>query len=225
MTVMPLPDELLLLGIDDTAGRPLVLGRALDLGVAGAVLVELVLAGRLAVQPDQVTLLDPDPVGDAVAEAALDRIRRADEPLDPKHWVRELAKGVREQVLDRLVAEGVVEREESWLLGVFHRTRYPLLNPAPETAAQLRLDATVRHGQLPGRHTVALAALLDAVDLGPTLYPDLPDVAVRADLATIAAGDWAGADPQVKASARACCAAVRTTAASALDPMVAGSFA
>ncbi|MFG1920814.1 GPP34 family phosphoprotein [Cryptosporangium sp. NPDC048952] len=191
MTVLPLPDELLLLAYDDAAGKPLVSTTTLDLGLAGAVLVELTLAGRIAVEDKKVRVLDPSPVDDPVAEAAFDRIRAASKPRDPKSWLAPLAKGLRERILDRLVETGVVEREESRVLGLFRAVRYPALNPAPETAAHGRLDAAVRHNDLSGRHTAALASLVHAVELGPKLFPDLPAKEVKARLTAISEGDWA----------------------------------
>jgi hypothetical protein len=220
MTVFPLPDELLMLGFDDAAGKPLLPGPVLDVGLAGAVLVELVLAGRLAVEADRVVVADASPVDDPVAEAALDRIRAAARPERPHRWIQQLAKHVRAQILDRLVATGVLERAECRLLGVFHRVRYPLLNPAPETAAQFRLDAAVRHGQTPARSTAALAALLDAVDLGPTLYPDLPPATARARLAAVAAGDWADLDAPARAAVTQVAEAVRAIVSAGLDSRI-----
>ncbi|EXG79627.1 GOLPH3/VPS74 family protein [Cryptosporangium arvum] len=191
MTVLPLPDELLLLAFDDAAGKPLVSTTTLDLGLAGAVLVELALAGRIAVEGKKVRVVDPSPVDDPVAEAALDRIRASGKERDPRTWLTPLTKGLRNRILDRLVETGVVEREESRVLGLFRTVRYPALNPAPETAAHGRLDAAIRHNDLSGRHTAALASLVHAIDLGPKLFPDLPAKEVKARLTQISEGDWA----------------------------------
>ncbi|GAA0271269.1 GOLPH3/VPS74 family protein [Cryptosporangium japonicum] len=191
MTVLPLPDELLLLAYDDAAGKPLVSTTTLDLGLAGAVLVELALAGRIAVEGKKVRVVDPSPVDDPIAEAALDRIRASSRERDPKSWLMPLGKGLRNRILDRLVETGVVEREESKVLGLFRTVRYPALNPAPETAAHGRLDAAIRHDDLSGRHTAALASLVHAIDLGPKLFPDLPAKEVKARLTRISEGDWA----------------------------------
>ncbi|SHM93965.1 GOLPH3/VPS74 family protein [Cryptosporangium aurantiacum] len=192
MTVLPLPDELLLLAYDDAAGKPLISTTTLDLGLAAAVLVELALAGRIVVEQKKVRVTDPTPVDEPVAEAVLDRLRAASKPRDPRSWLTTLSRGLREKILDRLVETGVVEREESKVLGLFRVVRYPALNPAPETAAHGRLDAAVRHGDLSGRHTVALASLVRAVDLGPKLFPDLPAKEVKSRLDEISEGEWAG---------------------------------
>jgi len=192
MTVLSLPDELLLLAYDDAAGKPLIATVTLDLGLAGALLAELALAGRVTVENKKLVVLDPSPVDDPITEAALDRLRAATKPRRPQDWLGPLAKGVRAKILDRLVETGVVEREESRMLGLFRVVRYPALNPAPETAAHGRLDAAVRHGDISGRHTAALASLVRAVDLGSKLFPDLPANDVKARLDEIAAGEWAG---------------------------------
>ena len=224
MTVLPLPDELLMLGFDDAVGRPLVPGIVLDLGLAGAVLIELLLAGRLTVRDERVFVTDARPVDDPIAEAALDKIRSAAEPHEVRRWVPDLAKGVREQILGRLVATGVVERAETLVLGLFRRVRYPLLNPAPETAAQLRLDVVIRHREEPGRHTAALAIMVHAIGLGPKLYPDLPATLVRERFDAIVDADWGGAE--IKEAVTAVYLAVESAASAvAINTAVAGSFA
>jgi hypothetical protein len=225
MSALPLPDELLLFGLDDAVGKPVVPGTVLDLGLAGAVLVELALAERIAVQDGLVVVTGAGPMDDPIVEQALDRLRSSEQAHPPQHWVHTLAEGLRDRILDRLVAGGIVERTQTRVLGLFGWVRYPLLNPAPETAAQFRLDDAVRRGLPPSQHTAALAALIHAVDLGPQLYPDLPAAQVNAALDQIAAGEWAGAGAKASTSAIQVAIGAAATAVLATTSAVAGSLA
>src|SRR5688500_5350502 len=122
MDDLTLADELALLAYDDDGSRKL--GQpALGYGLAGALLIELALARRVDVVGKKVTVLDPAPVGRPLLDQALARIAD-DKPRKPAHWIEKLGKKLTEQVLDGLVAGGVLRREEDRVLLVFPRTRF-----------------------------------------------------------------------------------------------------
>src|SRR5690348_10598141 len=97
-----LADDFLLLALDDQ-GTNLVGDPGLDYGLAGAVLLDLMLAGRLVLADGQVVVADPTPVGEPIADAALDRIAAETEPRKPDAWIQPLTDGLRAQLLDRQV--------------------------------------------------------------------------------------------------------------------------
>lgn len=208
---VPLTDELLLLGYDDTRGKPVLGTYRLDLALAGAVLLDLTLAGRIDVDGKHVAVRDPAPTDDPVADAALARIA-ADKPRTPQAWVERLQKGLRDRVLDRLVAQGAVERVEDRVLGFIPRTRYPAGDPRPEADARARLDGAIRHGVRPDARTAALASLVLAAGLTRTVVPDMPERDAKRRLRELTAGDWAG--PAVRKAIDAVDAALAVAAMS-----------
>src|SRR4051812_5709036 len=121
---MKLVEELALLAYGDD-GAPDTDGVHLDNGLAGALLLELALAGRVDVEDRKVVVRDRAPTGDPLVDRALDRIVSAARPRRPSQWVAKLAKDIRRPALDRLVADGVLTREQDRVLLVFPRTRYP----------------------------------------------------------------------------------------------------
>lgn len=188
---MTLADELVLLAYDDEGsaklGQP-----SLGYGLAGALLVELALAGRVDVVDKKVTVLDPTPVGVPVVDEALARIA-ADKPRKAKAWVDKLSKGLAEKVLDGLVAAGVLRREEGRVLWVFPRTRYPSpggVEPSAETDARRRLVEAVRGDGPVEPRTAALCTLVKAVQYDRKVFADLPRDRVKARLKEISEGDW-----------------------------------
>ncbi|GAB3860641.1 hypothetical protein GCM10029963_63860 [Micromonospora andamanensis] len=81
---LPLRDELFLLGHDDDNGQPYIDRQALALGLAGAVLIDLFLAGRIVLTSNDdshpageqwLRLRSYQPVGDLIADSAIGYIR------------------------------------------------------------------------------------------------------------------------------------------------------
>ena len=76
-----LPEELLLLALDPATGTT-AQPQSLDLGLAGAQLVELALAGRIAPDGDRIAVVAPRPTGDPTLDCALELLRRRGTPYD-----------------------------------------------------------------------------------------------------------------------------------------------
>ena len=88
---LPLADELFLVGHDQYSGRPHVADAVLDTGLAGAVLGELFLSGRVDVEEGcLVTVRDQRPYGDRVSDAALAEILKRRESHPVRAWVEYL---------------------------------------------------------------------------------------------------------------------------------------
>ncbi|MBB5806910.1 hypothetical protein F4560_006678 [Saccharothrix ecbatanensis] len=192
MDDLTLADELVLLAYDDNGSRKL--GQpALGYGLAGALLVELALAERVDVVDKKVTVLDPTPVGRPLLDQALARIAD-DKPRKPGHWISKLSKKLTDEVLDGLVAGGVLRREEDRVLLVFPRTRFPApdgVQPAAETDARARMTSAITSDGPVDPRTAALCALVKAVDYDRKVFADLPRAVVRKRLKVISEGDWA----------------------------------
>src|SRR4051812_16223568 len=109
MQILPLADELFLVGHDEYSGKAVVDGRRLDTGLAGAVLAELVQAQRIAVDlGGLIRVLDDRPAGERVTDAALAELLRhaPGQPLRP--WLEHLRVQARIMVAPRLAQVGLV---------------------------------------------------------------------------------------------------------------------
>jgi hypothetical protein len=193
MNNLSLAEELVLLAYEDS-GKAQLSGTNLDLGLGGALLLELALTGRVDVVDKRVVVADPSPVGHPLVDGALDRVRAEGRSRKPKDWVSRLSKQARPAVLRGLVAAGILESEEDKVLLVFTRTRYPSahgVEPPAETEARQRLRAAVTGTADPDPRTAALCALVAAVGLDRKVFPDLPRKLVKERLKRIGEGAWA----------------------------------
>ena len=210
MTRRSLTAEFLLLALGDQDGRPRVDSTRLKAAVAGAAIVDLTLEGALR-------LTEP---GDAehkpgrlvrttrhVSDPLLAEVARLSHGRKPKDAVgriggvnawKDRAGSLKDSVLNDLVAQGVLRREEGKVLGLFPRTSWPLADPTVEREVLDRVRSAVFGRVEPDERTGALVALLHSVDLLPRLFPDQPKRGLRARGTAIADGSW-GAEAVRKA--------------------------
>lgn len=168
MTGVTLAEELLLLAYDDESGKATGSRIGLDLGMAAGVLVELALAGRVAYGDGSIVVADPTPTGKPITDEVLGRMA-ADTPLSPASWVQRLRHGLRDRILADLVARGVVRDVDETALGHIHVHRYPVVDPTVETEMRARLAVALTGQQAPDERTAALAALVAASRMEPSL--------------------------------------------------------
>ncbi|PVC87308.1 GPP34 family phosphoprotein [Streptomyces sp. CS131] len=194
MTVS-LGEEIMLLSLDDETGAAKGESAA-RWGVAAGVLLELVMAGRVTVKGGRVEVFDPTPTGDALLDGRLGRLTRWVHETSSSRkvvaWLtRDHAKGSQD-VVDSLVARGLVTEEKHRALGVFPVRRYPEADGTVERELRARLAAVVLGGAEPDVRTSALVALVHATGMHRQAFPDLPKKQVAPRMAEIAEGHWVG---------------------------------
>lgn len=186
---LTMPEEIMLLLLDDRTGRPVGLPPpAADFAVAGAVLMELSLLGRIDTDLTQLTVTSTQTTGDAVLDQGLGMIAGNDTPQDSRYWISELgARGdaFRETLLARLINHGVLRAEEGRFLWVFPDRRYP---KAAEGAAEVRevrsrLREIILSDDIPDARDALLIGLCRATGLVPLLLtpPELEETVARVD--------------------------------------------
>ncbi|MFX4295364.1 GOLPH3/VPS74 family protein [Streptomyces bohaiensis] len=165
-----IPEELLLLALDPATGTT-AQPQSLDLGLAGAQLVELALAGRIAPDGDRIAVVLARPTGDPTLDTALELLRRRGSPVRAVHWIGGPRLGLRQTYLTHLERCGMVQAIENHMCGVLPTTRYQASDNIVSRQIRHRLDTAIRTGAPPDPRTAALASLAHAVGLGKHLYP------------------------------------------------------
>jgi hypothetical protein len=181
-----LREELFLLGFDN-AGKPAVHPDSLDIGVGGARLVELVLAGRVAVSGGRLGALGVEPTGDHTDDSLLAAIRLAAQPPPLAGALAQLRLGAGEAVRTDLLAEGVVTKVAQRRLGLVPVTRYPA-DEAVVRAITVRLWYAAHGRSQPDEPTAALCGLVHAVLLHDHVFTTMPLAGLDQRLREIRAG-------------------------------------
>lgn len=181
-----LAEAMILLSDRGSSGRFTTVDR--NSATVGATLADLALAGRIALQGKDVTVVDPQPTGDAVMDEVLAQIA-ASKPRRPAKWMSRLYWGFPNRVRDALAGRGVLKRTTSKL---FHVRKYTSATPAAETETRQRLLAAVATGGTDDAWVAELAAQVRAANMEQYLLPELPRAEARQRIAAIAASSWTG---------------------------------
>lgn len=166
-----LHEEVALLALRDEQGT-FQLGLAFDYAVGGAILAELLLAGRLRVDESSkkqwVRITSSKPLGDPLVDECLDRVATAKRPASLQSWVSRFAhaKKLRPRVAEELCRRGILRADEDKVLWLFRRRIYPEVNPAPERRLldRMRRAITKDTRDLDAR-TVAIISLAKSAGL------------------------------------------------------------
>jgi len=159
--------DLWLLAHDDVTGRPFLQPRALGLGLAGALLAELVLSGHLAVRAGEFGIAGAAPPGDVLARQVLGVLAGERDRHPLADWLTFLAGTAPGQVALRLARAGYLTRAVSrrpWRDG-----RWVPSDPDAAFAPVIRVVAVLDPARRPAAADVTLAGLAAACGLGPRL--------------------------------------------------------
>jgi hypothetical protein len=164
-------DDLYLMAHNDTTGRPYIQPRAAGIGLAGALLTELMFAGRLSISSDGSLTARGGRAADWLADRVLDQIAGEREARPAGEWLLFLSRSAAADVAQRLGEAGYLTRVTRRLLRV---ERWVPSDPdcafMPLTRARAALD--------PSRpvtdQAVALAGLAAACGLESRLLAYAP---------------------------------------------------
>ncbi|HEY3261168.1 MAG TPA: GPP34 family phosphoprotein [Pseudonocardiaceae bacterium] len=193
--MVTLAEDLFLLAVHKATGRLLIPATYLDLGLGGALLLDLVLRERVALADAHVTVVDPQPVGDSLLDAALATIAGEAKAREPEYRVRHLAKGARAAVQGRLVAAGVLDMDEDRVLGLIPVHHVHQADDRIEHELMDHLSDAVVLSHPASRETAAVVSLALAVGLERHLFPRSDRRAIRQRMQQVAAGSagaWVG---------------------------------
>lgn len=189
-------EDLLLLLLDDDLGT--TTSSYIDTVLGGAVLMDLALGGAVTVEPKtrawRSAKVRPEPdttPEDPLLRAALATV--AEKERSAQDLVGRLGKGIKVELADRLVARGILDRQDDKVLGLFPRTRWPAVDSSHEEEVRRALSAALIEGREPDERTGALVALLKSVDRAHKTVPreGLSSGEVRKRAKRISEGAWA----------------------------------
>ncbi|MEV0587041.1 GPP34 family phosphoprotein [Nonomuraea sp. NPDC050310] len=167
-----LADELFLIAWDTTSsGKPRLHVQGVALGLAGALLAELVLHSRVAVQGATIRVADRRPVGETVADAVLADMAGSPQHTDVRTWLAYLAQRSITDVAGRMIAAGRLEREAPRLIKR-KVSRYYAPDFGQAMWPRTRLNMALVRWQPLAAEDMALAVLVDSCGMTDVVVDD-----------------------------------------------------
>ena len=193
-------EEILLLLIDEKRGDLVPLPQwPLACALAGAILTDLELEGRIDTDPARLVLLDSTPLDDDLLDPVLAEVASASEVRDARAWVEHIAdRGdeIRGKTLARLITRGILEGEEdgsvSLLPGVSRTRRYPSLDQAVREDVRLRVMRVLFSDDIPDPRDVVIIGLADACGVFERLLSPTEHTEAQARIALLGRMDLIG---------------------------------
>jgi hypothetical protein len=185
-----LPEDLMLLFINQQNGKLRADSTSVENALAGALLIELANSGRVAFEPNgkKLQVVDPTPLKDPLLQESVARI---DKPMKPQKAVERLRKKVRDNVIAQLEGRGVVRVEPRKVLGIFPAKSYVITDEKMSEDVRKAVGEVALGYRGADARTGALITLLHAVKaVHKVVEGDKREMNKRAK--DIAAGNWAG---------------------------------
>jgi hypothetical protein len=170
---LPLGDDLFLTAHDTVKGKSLLSPATLGLGLASALLGELVLWRLMDLEDGVLTVLDDRPPGDPAVAAVLEQLLREPQHRRIRDWIAFLSTGAAtDLVARRLARAGLVLRQER--RGLFG-TKVSFVPADSMTAGwpASRIRTAVGRGELLDAPDLTLAGLIFATGLDQQVFATL----------------------------------------------------
>jgi hypothetical protein len=170
--MLTLVEKMFLLSIDDAKGTVAdgIYGE-FYYGLAGGLLAELVLQGRLAIRDKKIIVTDPTPTGDELLDRALQEVAASKKPHRASHWVSVLpSKNLPGRIAERLVEKNVLRREEKRFIWVIPYQAYQQLDASAKFWLKQHLRAVVLAGEKAEPEDIALLNLIRACNLLKSVF-------------------------------------------------------
>jgi hypothetical protein len=167
-TDLHLFEEVILLALKDDRGT--FYAKSYLPAVAGAMMAELLLTGRIEIEGKRklVNLVDAQPLGDPLLDEVLVRIRDAKRRAALSTWIQRISSTSKlsRRALEGLCRKNILREDEQQILILFKQRVYPELDHGPEQRIIWKLQEAIfspREDLEP--RVVVLLALANAADL------------------------------------------------------------
>lgn len=181
-----LADDLYLMSHHEVSGKPHLHPRAIGLGLAGALMAELVWMGKICVRPDAVVVADPTPPAEELASLVLGLLQSEREQHLAQVWLLYLARTATADVAQRLAKSGYLTRVSArrpWA-----SERWAPVDPDCAFAPLARILPVLDSSRPLTTEGAALAGLAVACGLSPRMLLYAPPKPARRNLDEVVAG-------------------------------------
>jgi Golgi phosphoprotein 3 len=166
MKHLTLADEIIVLMLrDDTGAINPARAASANIAIAGGLLMELSLLGRIDTDLTSLFIVDPNPVGDELLDRALGEIAAEPSKRSSVWWINQFGVhggDLSRKVLGRLVEAGILREENRQYLWVLSRRAYPKNSELEEREAKARLMSVIFDDVVPTPRDTLLLSLADS---------------------------------------------------------------
>ena len=164
-------EEIVLLLLDEERGAliPSLPPHSLDIVLAGAVLMDLALEGRIDTDLTQLSVVDATPLDDDLLDPTLADIAQSAETRAISFWLARIAERggeIRDRTIARLITRGILEAEGDALIfltrPVSRSRRYPSIDGNVIEEVKLRIMRVLFSEEIPDPRDIMLICLADA---------------------------------------------------------------
>ncbi|SFS62707.1 GOLPH3/VPS74 family protein [Marininema halotolerans] len=213
--MLTIAEELLLLCLDEETGETRsVCERPLPYGLAGAVLLELVVQKRLELRGKKVVVIDDQPIGDEVLDHVLQETITDSGTLEASHWIRKLGDSeIKKRLMNRLAQRKILQRKKERKWGLFSRITWSIKEHHQVKRLQEKIRLLPKDAKVPDERTLVLASVALKCNLVRVLFPEEEQPQARRRLRELSRGEIykeAVSDTIVGMQAAATVAAVAT---------------
>ena len=200
-----LSQDLILLALNPETGKTRFSWySALDYGLVGSLLLDLVLQGKLEIDNDNRVIgairashgqATAGNTGNEFLDQRLNEVLASSRPRTARFWVtrwRRRYLGIQTIVLQNLVDLGVLERQAQRILGLFPTQRYFLTNEAIQREIVQQVRAAVLEGIGLDSRMAALISLMQASHLTAAVFRPEERPEARSRIRAIAEGELVG---------------------------------
>jgi hypothetical protein len=176
-TALTLSEELMLLAVHDDKGHLLVAASTMiPFGIASCILYDLKNNGKIEFDNEfsSVVLNNSKSTRETYLDFVLERISLQNKEQNFEFWVRSIAidfNKIKEQILNNLVLKGILKRNNQKLFFLFEFSKYPTLNPAPETATRDSIHKCILMEMPPTEKLLHLIILIYNCNLIEEIFP------------------------------------------------------
>jgi hypothetical protein len=173
---LTLVEEIALLSLDDKTGAHLpLLPEALGYGLAGAILADLEIAGRLVTSGKVVEVRNSTPTGNSLLDPWLERLAAETQSHPIAYWLSVFSDekpAIESAALEHLIERGILKREEKKILWVFGLRRYPTVHNEERVEVRTRLGRLIQGDEAPPHFDATLISLLNGCSILSSVFTE-----------------------------------------------------
>ncbi len=174
MPDLSISDQIILLALGENGVLHRPSDRQLDYAIAGTTLIDLAFQDRIDTDLQRLFVIDQSPTGDPLLDTVLKNISAGPPDQPTSYWISEIAgyaPGLRQQLINDLLARNLIRKERGRRLLVFKSERYPPVDPMTTRNLHRRLIDVLLSSEIPAPEEVALVSLASACSLLELLLP------------------------------------------------------